>query len=452
MSVDDGAPFGGLDSQPTSRLTTPAAIGVGVGVVVFIILVAGLGFCFWSRRGGRKPLPVVVHPPRFSRHRSASNATDQKTLVASLPNSPQHPGFQNNAMPPEFFAKALAFNGGDKEKQEYRGSGSRNNSNTVRSTTEKGLPAPPAGENPLPPAPAEPKRYALNVNINKSMIFDDAMISAVSSIRDGGTPRERAPRYRFEEYLPPVATTPPISIARAPAKSTRSSVYEMDRYPRKRASVQTATTHSSEDSEDDLASPVEQARSRLQSKAPQLPLPDLPPPSPSLSFQSYDWYQDIIGDQPNGEPPTPTFPPRSPARTPTQATFPATSTLPSRSFLDTSLVPQPLPPAAPPAAAGLHLHPSSAASPTPASPHFHLSPTVYTMPSRQPKLPPMPPSPPAPISARISTLSTMTRATHNSRSWLPDDGLYLAEEGTIDSYKRFRRPSDPSRPTSYSPF
>ena len=94
------------------------------------------------------------------------------------------------------------------------------------------------------------------------------------------------------------------------------------------------------------------------------------------------------------------------------------------------------------------MHPSSAALPSPTSPNFRLSPTVYTPPSRQ--SPPIPPTAPLRSSARASTQSTMTRATHDSRSWLPDDGLYLAEEGDeYAEYKTYHRPSEDSRPTSY---
>jgi hypothetical protein len=50
-------------------------------------------------------------------------------------------------------------------------------------------------------------------------------------------------------------------------------------------------------------------------------------------------------------------------------------------------------------------------------------------------------------------MSTMTRTTHNSRSWLPDEGLYLAEEGEEEfaTWTSFRGPGHDSRPTSYSP-
>jgi len=47
----------------------------------------------------------------------------------------------------------------------------------------------------------------------------------------------------------------------------------------------------------------------------------------------------------------------------------------------------------------------------------------------------------------------MTRATRNSRSWLPEGGLYLPDEtGAEDAFKQFKRPDDVTLPaTTYSP-
>jgi hypothetical protein len=422
-----------------------------------------LGYWFW-RIQARRPRTQTIEAPSHTRQRSASNATDQRTLVASLPNSPQNAAFgQQNTMDPGLFARALAFNE-KKEKPDNKRSGSMDNH--VRSSTEKALPARPTPhplmEHPLPPPPTNPKQYAVNVNINKSMILDDELINAVSSLRGNDTPRsssttrDRAPRYKFEEYIPPTVKPPPIQILHAtPTTEKRNSEYELSQLPNRRKSVDTVSIadDSSKGGDSEPPSPIGETLLKLESKAPQLPLPDLPPPSPSFSFRSYDWYQDIIGDQPNGEPTTPTVPSRNPARTPTQATFPKPLSLSPKktkpAMLDSSLIPEPLSPGAPPAASGLLLHPRSAAMPSPTSPNFRLSPTVYTPPSQQS---PIAPTAPLRSSARASTLTTATRATHNSRSWLPDDGLYLAEEGEeFAEYKPFHRPSEDSRPTSYSP-
>jgi hypothetical protein len=466
LSMNDAAPLGGSGSQWTSQMTPGAAIGISLGVLAFVGLMIGVGYWYWRIRSTRPPKSSVeapAHTRNTNRNRSASNATDAKTLVASLPNSPQNARFtprQSMAIPPAFFAKALESHP-VRELPRQAPPGSPDDAN-ARQSPEKALPVPPSTENPLPPPPKEPTRYAVNVNINKSMIFDDEMVNAVSSLRgndtprSSGTPRDRT-QYRFEEYVPPSANPPPISITRAPSSTKRNSEYELGQYPNKRSSADTVSVRSDDDSKGGSApsSPILETLTKLESKAPMLPL--YPPPSPSFSFRSYDWYQDIIGpEQANAEPASPTVPSRNPARTPTQATFPKPLGLSLKkkpTNIDASLMPEPLFPAAPPAASGLHLHPSSAtALPSPTSPNFRLSPTVYTMPSR-PQLPSVPPASHSRNSARASMMSTMTRTTHNSRSWLPDEGLYLAEEGEEDiaTWKSFRRPSDDSRPTSYSP-
>lgn len=468
VAMNGAAPLGGSGPEPTSQLTPGSAIGIGVGVVGLVVLMVALGYWFWRIRA-RRPRPQTIEESSNDLRRCATNATDQRTLVASLPNSPQNAAFsQQQTMAPELFARALAFND-TKEKAGSKRSDSLDKKSRI--STEKALPPRPTPHplmsNPLPPPPTEPKRYAVNVNINKSMIFDDEMINAVSSLRgndtprSSGTPRDRKPQYKFEEYIPPTAKPPPVIISQpTPTTEKRNSEYELSQFPNRRNSADTvsiADDNSSKGGDSEPPSPIVETLSRLESKAPQLPLPDLPPPSPSFSFRSYDWYQDIIGDQPNGEPATPTLPSRNPARTPTQSTFPKPLSLSPKKTkpadlanLDSSLIPAPLSPAAPPAASGLLLHPSSAALPSPTSPNFRLSPTVYTPPSRQ--SPPIPPTAPLRSSARASTQSTMTRATHDSRSWLPDDGLYLAEEGDeYAEYKTYHRPSEDSRPTSYSP-
>jgi hypothetical protein len=454
--VIDAAPFGpagGSSLEPTSHMSTGGAIGVGLGVVSFMLLMFGLGIWLWRRRG-RKSLNSSIEAPPTNRNRSASSATDQKTLVASLPNSPQYAGFreQRDQMLTASFAqlvtsnKIFDHNRTEKEKTAYGGGiPIEEDSRRKSRSNEKRLPLPP-NDMPLPPRPTEEKKYAVNVNINKSMIFDDVMFNMASTPRDTGTPRESGtprnhmPKYRFEEYHPPITSTPPISIRQISSK--RTSEIEMKPYPRKGSS---STVQSSSDDEEDAETGLKRKSTlkKLESKPPQLPLPELlPPPSPSFSFKSYDWYQDIIGtEQTNMEDTVlgtsaPLVPDRNPNRTPTQATFGAalSSNPPD---LDATLMPAPLSPSK-----SSFLHPSSAALASPTSTNFRLSPTVYVMPSKPPKAQPM----------RASLRSTMTQKTHMSRSWLPDDGLYLPEEGTHDSYMMFkRRLSDDSRPTSYSP-
>ena len=406
---------------------------------------------FWKRRARRLHKESIEAPPS-RRAPNNSNRTgwtienDQKTLVPSLPNSPQNAEVrEQNEMTPGFFAKALDFNEQDTEKTEDRRQGSLEDADDIRSVEiGKTLPPPPRTEAPLPPAPAEQRSYAINVNIDKSMMFDDDISRAVSPATDSGMSRERAPRYRFEEHLPPVTTAPPIAITRRPASSRRSSEYELNRYPQSESLSETESI--ADDSlyaEPRLQSPREKALSRLQSKAPQILELEIPPPSPSFSFRSYDWYQDIIGDPQIAGSQTPSILSPSPTRTPTQGTFPS-SILSSSSLseINTSLFPEP----------PSHLHPNTAALPSPTAQSFKLSPNVYRPSSPQPPLPPVPPNPPSPSNpSRVSTLSTMTRKTHNSRSWLPEEGLYLPVEGTIDSFKQFRRQQDATRPTSYSP-
>lgn len=458
--VIDAAPFGpaGGSSQESS-LSTGAAIGVGLGVVSFMILLFGLGIWLWRRRG-RRSLSGLIEAPPANRIRSASSATDQKTLVASVPNSPQHAGFreQREQMLTTSFAQLVTSNKivdhtrTEKERFAYEGRKSTDEGSHQNSqSTEKSLPLPP-NDMPLPPPPTEEKRYAINVNINKSMIFDDVMYNLASTPRDTGTPRDSAiprdqmPKYRFEEYHPPITSTPPISIHQFSRK--RLSEIEMKPYPRKE-SVSTKESSSDDEGDSDTKLRRKNTLKKLESKPPQLPLPDLPPPpSPSFSFRSYDWYQDIIGaDQTNVEDTisgtsAPSIPDRNPARSPSQATFGAALTS-NPSDLDSSSMPAPLSPTVPrsPVRASF-LHPQSAALASPTSANFRLSPTVYAMPSRPPKAQPM----------RASLKSTMTQKTQVSRSWLPDDGLYLPEEGTHDSYAMFtRRFDDDSRPTSYTP-
>lgn len=514
------APAGSLGAEPTSHLDRGTAIGIGVGVTLLIILMIGAGFLYFRFRRRRQQPSFSPEAPPTARNRSASTATkwtidnDQKTLVASLPNSPQHAAFaaQTPNFPAEFYTSpGKVLEEEEKDVAEYRRQGG---TDQATSPVDKALPLPPTEE----------KRYAVNVNINKSMIFDDAAFSAAAYAPSPVmTPQERAPRYRFEEYLPPVpANNPRISITRTKsrASSTISSEYELENYPHGNGYVGSGRTSMSDIDEHD--DPRDDALSKLEGT---LALPELPPPSPSFSFRSYDWYQDIIsGDQSAVEatfelPTTPYLPDRNPAR----GVNPLLANPPDHG-MDPNFMPAPLSPAFPSPVASTHLHPSSARMsymPSPTSPNFRLSPTVYQMPNSSPisKLVPSLPStrpqseastiprysrrysryaswlpdddldipedelapprylrynsmvasivegsaaPTARTSARNSARysrsqsaprpqSAMTQKSHQSRSWLPEDGVYLPEEGTHDSFKVFKREMLASRPTSYSP-
>ncbi|KAH6643028.1 hypothetical protein C7974DRAFT_302871 [Boeremia exigua] len=459
-TVSQAAPFapaGSLSTEPTTHLDTGTAIGIGVGVVALVALMIGLGFWFFRIRKRRQPIPSPEAPPT-TRDRSASTATkwtidnDQKTLVASLPNSPQHTAFatQTSGFPSEFYTTSgKVMDDEEKQAAEYRlRDGGNQNGQTPLSPVDKALPCPPTEE----------KRYAINVNINKSMIFDDIMFNAAAYAPSPViTPHERAPRYRFEEYLPPVPpSNPRISITKAKprAASTISSEYELENYPHGSDYIE-STRHSRSDAGDEYdesqyLNSRDNALSKLEGG---LSLPDLPPPSPSFSFRSYDWYQDIIGgDHTVTEityeiPPTPEIPLRSPAR----GINPLLSNPP-----DSRLMPEPLSPAFPSPVAGSHLHPNSArlsSLPSPSSPNFRLSPTIYQPPNaRRDALPPprllrhqsmvasIVPGSDATRTGRTSRRqSAVTQHSHFSRSWLPDDGLYLPEEGTEDSFEVFQR-------------
>ncbi|KAJ4366449.1 hypothetical protein N0V83_008085 [Neocucurbitaria cava] len=351
-------------------------IGIGVGVVALIALLIGLGVCFWRIRG-KKSSNKSRELPVTGRKRSASHATqwsmdnDQKTLVASFPTSPYNAGFhEQHIMAPGVFAKTLERNAS--------GVGNMGPMETEKSLplapTENPLPPAPT-DNPLPPAPTEQKRYALNVNISKSTIFDEDMIRAVSPLQSIATPRERAPKYRFEEYLPPVANTPPISITlERPGSTGGKSEYELERFPNQETPTGNSATkddgsHEGMHSQD----PRETTLSTLESKAPTLSLPDFPPASPGLSFRSYDWYQDIL------DPRTSTLPASDSERKSTILSAPL-SLSPRLSEVDPRLVPQPLSPGAPPPVDAT----GSGAASSSTNSNFRLSPTVYRTPSRTP--------------------------------------------------------------------
>ncbi|EMD59548.1 hypothetical protein COCSADRAFT_40741 [Bipolaris sorokiniana ND90Pr] len=442
VTMDSAAPFGGADS--TSRLTTGSAIGMGTGLVALLMLLTGITVWILKRRAQR-PRNQSVEAPIQSRSRTTSDATDQKTLVASMPNSPQYPAFNSqSAMNPGLFTRVIA----PQETKEVA-------SSRHGSMDRKALPLLPLPQLPLPPIPKETKVYALNVSINKSMIMDEDMMQAVSPMRGNDTPRggatqrDRAPRYKFEEYIPPVANAPPpIAISRAPAPGLQSSEYELGQYPKKeQQSEAVPLSDGGPNGGLEPLSPVVETFTSSDSKARQLSLPDLPPPSPSFSFRSYDWYQDIIEEPSNG----------NGARTPTQAKFPKMLSLFPQSTtrnMDLGVLPEPSSPGASSIASGTHLHPSSAAMLSPTSPNFRLSPTVYTPPPRQlsqsqqhiQKQKTQTKS-----SSRISAVSTASHKTRESRSWLPAEGLYLADEGGLTRYLTFRRGNEDNRPTSYSP-
>jgi hypothetical protein len=515
------------------------AIGIGVGVALLVPLMLGAGFWwFRSRKSQQQPIMSPEAPP-VTRERSVSAATkwtidnDQRTLVASLPNSPQHAAFASQT--PGFPAAFYMMPGKVIDDEEEKGIAAGNQDDqSPTSPVNKALPVPPTEE----------KRYAINVNINKSMIFDDVTFNAAAYAPSTvSKPQERAPRYHFEEYLPPVpASNPRISITKTVSRaSTRSSEYELENYPHggrymgsdRNSRSDAGSMYSESQGHDSRGN----ALSRLEGS---LSLPELPPPSPSFSFRSYDWYQDIIGgDQSavegsNELPPVEPYKgPELPARSSARGVNPLFSNPPNA---DASLMPAPLSPAFPSPVASSHLHPSSARLsylPSPTNPNFRLSPTVYQMPNPSPvsKLVPSLPStrpvseastmttmtgrysrrysrytswmpdddldipeddlvPPrfprynsmvasivqgseasqtarttarnsAHNSARNSrsqfatrpqsAMTTMTQRSRYSRSWLPEDGLYLPEEGTEDSFEVFKRDNLASRPTSYSP-
>ncbi|EOA91206.1 hypothetical protein ACJQWK_03846 [Exserohilum turcicum] len=457
VAMENAAPFGGSDSTPTSHLTTASAIAVGVGLVATLVLLAGIAFWVCRRRAQRPRNQSLEAAMQNPLSRSASNATDSKTLVASMPNSPQNVAFTyQHAMGPGFFARALV---SDETKDTSKLQVSTDN--VYGRSGPKALPLLPLPNLPLPPPPKDTTLYALNVSINKSMIMDEDMMQAVSPLRGNDTPRssiprERAPRYIFEEYIPPpIQAPPPISIWQAPTSDAQNLEYELSAYPKKSDSDETVllsgrgSVVASEPS-----SPLVESFPDIDSSTHRLSLGDLPPPSPSFSFRSYDWYQEIIEDPTQGEPTTPTLSSHRSARASRSSAFPKPlyfSPSKNTKAVDSSLYPEPLSPGAPPAAPGTHLHPNSAAKLSPTSPNFRLSPTVYTPPQRS-SLPAEQPPLEAKLSVRASRLSKRGRTPHDSRSWLPEEGLYLADECGLTRYLTFRRGNEEGgRPTSYSP-
>ncbi|KAF1851320.1 uncharacterized protein K460DRAFT_31496 [Cucurbitaria berberidis CBS 394.84] len=339
VGVHDAAPLGGSGTEPTSHLNTASAIGIGVGVVALIALLIGIGFWFWRIRGRRQP-DKSIESPSSNRDKSPPKATrwtvdnDQKTLVASLPNSPYNAGFhQQQKMTPEGFAKALDHMG------------------EARSiSTEKALPRPPPTENPLPSAPS------ISANLQR------------------------------------------------PASSKWSSEYELERF---------SNLRNSSTPQDPRVTTI----SELERKSALLSLPDLPPPSPSPSSRSYGWYQDIIGEQQNAEPPRSILPNGNSARIPTQAKFSVSSSLSPKILEgDPTLVPEPLSPAVPPSLATLRPKPVTAIPSSPTNTNLRLSPTTYQMSSQSPVPPNLPAPPPPPKTTSVSMLSTMTPINYSPLS------------------------------------
>jgi hypothetical protein len=253
-------------------MNTATATGVGLGVVALILLLLGLGAWYWRRRGRKGSDQSMEAPPVNRANRSASNATDQKTLVASMPNSPQNALFRqrHDEMAPDVFAK---LNGLQDEKFVHGRQESSASAADGRSiATQKVLPMPPT-DMPLPPPPVEEKRYAINVNINKSMIFDGIMFAAGNPHHERESSREKMPKYRFEEYLPPVTRTPRLSINQKTGSSKRNSDVELEPYPRDSSSELDASKDNEEDEKDETRIRRKGTLKKLESRPPLLPLP-----------------------------------------------------------------------------------------------------------------------------------------------------------------------------------
>ena len=430
--------FESVGSSGTSHLNTTSAIGIVVGVLGLAFVVLGLGF--WCMRDRRRKTVASSKAPLSDVERQASSRTkrtvgrsasaatkwtmdnDQKTLVASLPNSPQYTGFGSSpgAMPEYYMPSGKLDEIVEKSEPTLSRGVSRNDTSATRaSAANKTLPAPPAQE----------MAYALNVSINKSMIFEDSLFSASAP----QTPRSRAPRYRFEEVLPPApGSNPGISVTKPKptTQATRAAEYEMDNYPRSRHSIslseiETRSRGSTQYGQAEVRDLRGHALKRLEGELPSLPPQayratqafDTVPPSPSFSFRSYDWYQDILDPQ------------APPIHTPdlsSNAHAVSANALLSHPFTPDS-VRKPAPLAlAPHSQVTNHLHPSSALSlDSPTSPGFRLSPTVYRMPSRTPQIVPTPPSTrPSSTSTMASYLSVHPRFT----SWQPNDDSMIPED------------------------
>jgi len=434
VNANGAAPLGGPGSEPTSRLSTASAVGLGVGLIALIALMSGLAFCFWRiRRRPRKPLEA----PEIKRLQSPP--TDSQTRGVLTPDMPQRKAFPNNTVAPVFFTNAPSHNNISREKPVQAPVRSYQR---VDSVTAKDLPAPPLHmENPLPLLPTESKRYSINVNLDKRLVLDNEMVITLGPVRDPVQVQAHAPQYKFQQYLSPMAKPRPISIKpavnkRAPGNEPKKQMpaqesnkrtpdLELAPYPGKPVSVQTATT--AEDAlEDDFSSSEDEEIPRVRSEPPQLALPQLRPPSTGFNFNSNDWYQYITGNATSTTS-------RNSGSTPAQPPPPLPLSSTPKTKVPPPLVPAPLNTAA----SVLRLFPL----PSPSSTTYCLSPHAL--------VPPTPTSPPA----RLSVLSTMTRATRNSRSWLPEGGLYLPDEtGAEDAFKQFKRPDDVTLPaTTYSP-
>jgi hypothetical protein len=433
--------FDSAGSRGTSHLETGSAIGIVAGILGLALIIFGLGFwCMRDRRRRQTKASTRAAPADVERQasartkrtlgRSASAATgwtvdnDQKTLVASLPSSPQYAGFASSPEQlPEYY-RPIGKLDEIVEKSEpalsTRGV-SRNPTTATRTSVNKALPAPPAQE----------MTYSLNVRINKSMIFEDSLFTPSAP----QTPRSRGPRYRFEEVLPPVpGSNPQISVTQ-PKLATQTSQpaeYEMHNYPNsKHNSAFSDVTMRSRGSTQYGQAQVRDLRGntlrRLEGELPALPPQayrrtqafDTRPSSASYSFRSYDWYPDILD---------PESPPILTPDVSSNGHAAGVNPLSSHPFTHASTRKPSLLTLAPHSQTTNHLHPNSAsAMDSPTSPGYHLSPTVYRMPSRS-RTPQIVPTPPSTRPSSSSTMASYQSVHPRFTSWQPNDDSMIPED------------------------
>jgi hypothetical protein len=433
--------FDSTGSRGTSQLNTGSAIGIVAVILALALIIFGIGF--WCVRGRQRrqtkastrAAPADVERQASARTkrtvgRSASAATgwtvdnDQKTLVASLPNSPQYPGFASSPGLQHEYYRPTGKLDEIVEKSEpavsTRGV-SRNPTTATRTSANKALPAPPAQE----------MTYSLNVRINKSMIFEDSLFTPSAP----QTPRSRGPRYRFEEVLPPVpGSNPQISVTqpKLATLASRAAEYEMHNYAKsKHSSVFSDITMMSRGSTQYGQAQVRDLRGstlrRLEGELPALPPQtyqytqafDTRPSSASYSFRSYDWYPDILD---------PDSPPILTPDVYSHGHAAGVNPLSSHPFNHASTrKPSPLT-LAPHPQTTTHLHPNSAsAMDSPTSSGYCLTPTVYRMPSRS-RTPQIVPTPPDTRPSSSSTMSSFHSANPRFTSWQPNDDNMIPED------------------------
>jgi hypothetical protein len=433
--------FDGAGSRGTSHLNTGSAIGIVAVILALALIIFGVGFwCVRGRqrrqtRASTRAAPADVERQASARTkrtlgRSASAATgwtvdnDQKTLVASLPNSPQYAGFAYSLQQQPEYYRPIGKLDEIVEKSEpalsTRGV-SRNPTTATRTSADKALPAPPAQE----------MTYSLNVRINKSMIFEDSLFTPSAP----QTPRSRGPRYRFEEVLPPVpGSNPQISVTqpKLATLASQAAEYEMHNYAKsKHSSVFSDITMRSRGSTQYGQAQVRDLRGstlrRLEGELPALPAQtyyhtqafDTRPSSASYSFRSYDWYPDILD---------PDSPPILTPDLSSNGHAAGVNPLSSHPFHHASVrKPSPLT-LAPNSQTTNHLHPNSASGmDSPTSSGYHLSPTVYRMPSRS-RTPQIVPTPPSTRPSSSSTMSSFHSANPRFTSWQPNDDNMIPED------------------------